>query len=69
MHLRGTAGMSERRGAQNNLRDIREALESVLHALDMAELHLVAAHVHMALVALDKVQTLRPDERIRSDIA
>lgn len=60
--------MSERPCAQKNLRDIREALDSVLHALDAAELHLVAIHVHMALVALDRVYIVQPEEFIGSDI-
>lgn len=61
--------MSERPCLQENLRDIREALDRVLHALDAAELHLVAIHVHMALLALDKVHIVRSDEFIGNDLA
>jgi hypothetical protein len=61
--------MSERPCAQEGLRELREVLDGVLHALDAAELHLVALYVQMALVALDKVHIVQSEELAENNIA
>jgi hypothetical protein len=51
------AAMAQRRSQPEQLLGVREMLETVLQLLDQADLHLVAVHVDMALVALGREQT------------
>lgn len=47
---------------------IRETLQSVLHSLDEAQMHVPAIHVHMALLALGIEPAYQPRHAVMTEV-